>query len=1388
MPESKNKKQEKLEEIQPRPTAPQLSPVTRLVGFCLYNPVIVILILVVTVIGGLMVAPFDWDLGFLPRNPVPVDAIPDIGENQQIVFTEWMGRSPEDVEDQITYPLTVALMGIPRVEEVRSFSYFGFSQIYVVFEDGVDFYWSRSRIIEKLDSLPPGDLPAEVEPTLGPDATALGQIFWYTLQGRDPDGNPVGGWDLDELRTIQDWYVRYYLWGARGIAEVASVGGFQKEYQIDIDPDAMRAHGVSVDDVSRAVRRSNLDVGARNIEINRVEYLIRSRGFIENERDIEQTVIKVNENVPVRVKDVAHVTTGPAQRRGALDIDGSEAVGGVVTVRDGFNPLEAIRNVREVIAGIEPGLPSKPVIDYTQVDRTDVAMFAAGQGFQGYRGAYLNDAEWLSWLGDTPREDWPEWITTSSLEIVPFYDRTDLIYETLGTLGTALTEEILVTIIVIIVLLGHLASSLLVSGVLPLAVLICFIIMKLAGVDANIVSLSGIAISIGAIVDMSIIVSENVFRHLGEASPDENKKKVVLKGASEVGSAVLTAVSTTVISFMAVFTMTGSEGRLFRPLAFTFTSMLVASILIALTVMPVAAYIVFTRRFKSRAIKHLFLGGLAVAGLVLTVAMGMFIAGPTLFLASCCWMGGDYLKGWAGKALRWGPLVIAAAFMLVILARYWEPLGPEPGIHSNIIFLLLTIGGMLGVLELIKRYYPFLLGWCLEHKAAFLSLPVAVILLGLLAWQGFDRMFSFVPMALDPVGIEESDVRHTTLWMEAEERFPGLGREFMPALDEGSFLWMPTTAPHASIGEAIDVMAKQDRAFIAIPEVETVAGKIGRAESPLDPAPISMIETVIQYKSEYKTDDDGRRINYRYDRRRSEFIRDEDGELIPDRRGRPYRKWRDHIRSPDDIWDEIVEAGKIVGTTSAPRLQPIETRLIMLQTGMRAPMGVKVYGPDLESLERVAIDIEEQLRDVPSVRPATVRADRVVGKPYVMIDLDREALARYGMSVEHTQMVIEVALGGMQITRTVEGRERFGVRVRYKRELRDDLEKLGRILLPAMGGNEQVPLEEVADIRYERGPMVIKSEDTFLVAYVTFGMQPGHAEVEVVHQARDHLDRAVAGGRLSIPDGVTYRFAGAYEQQVRAQRTLMIILPVSLFVIFMILYLQFKSTAVSLLVFASILLAWSGGFLLLWLYGEPWFMNFALFGVNMRDMFNMQTFNLSVAVWVGFLALFGIASDNGVVMATYLKQLFERDRPASREKMRELSIEAGSKRIRPCLMTTATTILALLPVLASTGRGADVMIPMAIPAVGGMTFVVLSNFMVPVLYCMLQEFRLPGEHRSFFEKTSTFLKNAVKILLIIIAVFVIIAGVLVTVSARSGEPAVDEAPAEVEEEDPHAHH
>ncbi len=1120
---------------EPQPPAPRESLLDRVIRFCLENKLVVTLLVIAIGVWGVTVAPFDWDISVLPRDPVPTDAIPDIGENQQIVFTEWMGRSPQDVEDQITYPLTVSLLGTPGVRTIRSYSFFGFSSIYIIFKEDVDFYWSRSRVLEKLNSLPSGTLPEGVQPTLGPDATALGQVYWYTLEGRDPDGQPVGDWDLHELRSVQDWYVRYALQSAEGISEVASIGGFVQEYQIDVDPDAMRAFDVSLEDVFQAVRMSNVDVGARTIEVNKVEYVIRGLGFIQSLKDIEQTVIKESENVPVRIGDVASVTLGPALRRGALDKEGAEAVGGVAVVRYGFNPLEAIENIKAKLAEIAPGLPTKAVIDFDRVDREEVARFAAAHEFTPFEGAMPDQKAWLGWLRSTPRDEWPEWVTTSQVTVVPFYDRSGLIRETLGTLDTALVEEILVTIIVVIVMVLHLRSSILISAVLPLAVLMCFIAMKVFGVDANVVALSGIAIAIGTMVDMGIIICENILNHLDEADPSEDRLEVIFRASSEVASAVLTAVSTTVISFLPVFTMTGAEGKLFRPLAFTKTFALIASVIVALTIIPPAAHVLFTGRIKRDRLRRIALFALIVAGVVAGFVLTWWVGAIVAGLGAYHLLAETLPPSWR-RVGPWIANAVAVVLVGVLLTQHWLPLGPDRGLSRNLMFVGGLIGGLLGFFLIFQVWiYRPLLRWCLDNKVLFLTLPTLLVMAGISAWLGFERSFNFVPELVARAGGEAQTVRSSRFWTVAAETFPGLGKEFMPPLDEGSFLYMPTTMPHASIGEVLDVIQIQDQAIHAIPEVDQVVGKLGRVDSPLDPAPVSMIETIISYKSEYITDENGNRLNFRYDEARQEFARDANGELIPDPNGRPFRQWRDEIKSPDDIWDEIVEAAEIPGTTSAPKLQPIAARLVMLQSGMRAPMGVKVKGPDLATIERFALDLERVLKQVPSVEPSAVIADRIVGKPYLEIDIDREAIARYGLKIRQVQDVIEVAIGGKRITTTVEGRERYPVRVRYLRELRDQIETLGRILVAAPDGT-QIPLEQLAEIRYIRGPQAIKSEDTFLVGYVLLDKKPGYAEVDVVEDCQRYLKHMIDQGELVRPAGVSYSFAGNYENQIRRRR------------------------------------------------------------------------------------------------------------------------------------------------------------------------------------------------------------------------------------------------------------
>jgi Cu(I)/Ag(I) efflux system membrane protein CusA/SilA len=1263
-------------------TPEQKSWIGRLLGFCIYNKLVVGLITLFIIGWGVYVAPFDWHLGGWQRNPVAVDAIPDIGENQQIVFTDWPGRSPQDVENQVTYPLTTALLGIPDIKVIRSSSMFGFSSIYIIFKDfsayeklvnGKDFYWTRSRVLEKLNSLPAGTLPAGVQPMLGPDATALGQIFWYTLEGRDKDGKPMGGWDLEELRTIEDWQIRPKLRSAMGVSEVASIGGFVREYQVDVDPDAMRAFGVSIEEVFEAVRQSNIDVGAQTIELNRVEYLIRGIGFIKTTKDIEDAVIKVKENVPVQIKHVAKVVWGPQVRLGALDKAGGEAVGGVVVARYGSNPLEVIKNVKKKIEEISPGLPSKTLADGT----------------------------------------------VSRVTILPFYDRTGLIYETLGTLNDAIYQEVLVTVIVIALMVMHLRSSILISSVMPLAVLGCFIAMKMFGVDANIVSLSGIAIAVGTIVDMGIVICENILKHLDEDPADMPRAEVIHRAASEVGSGVLSACASTIISFIPVFFMGGPEGKLFKPLAFTKTFALFASIVIALTIIPPAAHIIFfPRKIGVKYARTILYSILAIIGLAICFAFS-WLAGLAIVGFAGFYLFRDSIPQRIQKIAPMAANVIVLILVAILLTADWNPLGVQKGLTRNLIFVVLLIGGLMALVLLFQHYYERILGWCLVHKIKFMSIPAALVVLGVFIWFGFDGVFGFMPRVL----------KANPVWSGLAHTFPGLGREFMPPLDEGSFLYMPTTMAHASIGEALDILQKQDEAIGSIPEIESVTGKIGRAESALDPAPVGMIETVINYKNEYITDKAGRRVSFRYDKRKGDFVRDPNGNLIEDPRGRPYRQWREHIRTPDDIWKEILAAAQMPGTTSAPKLQPIAARLVMLQSGMRAAMGVKIKGPDLDAIEKVGLELEKMLRETPGVESSTVIADRIIGKPYLEIVPDRQSLARYGISIEQFQNVVEVAIGGIQVTTTVEGRYRFPVRVRYLRELRGQIETLGRILVPAMDG-AQIPIIQLAEIRYVRGPEVIKSEDTVLVGYVLFDKKPGFAEVEVVENAARVIKEKEDTKEFVRPTGVDITFAGTYENQLHASRTLMVMVPVSLFTIFLVLYFQFRAVSTTMMVFVGVMVSWSGAFLLIWLYAQPWYMNFSMFGVNMRELFQVHPINLSVAVWVGFLALFGISDDDGVIMGTYLDHSFRDKKPATIEQIRQTIIAGGKRRVRAALMTTATTILALIPVFTSTGRGGDIMVPMAIPSFGGMTIEILTMLIVPVLYCAREEFKVKRKRDS----------------------------------------------------------
>jgi Cu(I)/Ag(I) efflux system membrane protein CusA/SilA len=1052
---------------------------------------------------------------------------------------------------------------------------------------------------------------------------------------------------------VQDFYVKYALSAAGGVAEVASVGGFVKEYQVEINPDAMRAFNVSVMDVMTAVQKSNLDIGAETIEMNKVEYLVRGLGYIKSIGDLEEAVVTVRGGVPVRIKDVAFVNFGPATRRGGLDKEGIEAVGGVVVARYGSNPMEVIDNVKAQITAMNAGLPQKTLADGT----------------------------------------------VSKVTLVPFYDRTNLIRETIGTLETALSHEILICIIVVLVLIFNIRASIVISSLLPIAVLTTFIIMRYTGVDANIVALSGIAIAIGVMVDVGVVIVENIVRNMKAAPPPAfpegegdspslverraGGEALIYRSVREVSGALSTGMLTTIVSFLPVFVMQAQEGKLFKPLAFTKTFALISAFILGFALLPTIAYYVLGKWKRNKANEPVKQPDNLFTKLIQYVRQ----------------------KGkWAGT----GIVLFAVVYLLTSV---WLPLGTKTGFFLNLLFVVVAIGLIIGVLWALVVFYERILRWCLDNRRKFMLIPAATLFCGVLIWRN-------------------------------------MGQEFMPALDEGSFLLMPTTMPHTGIEQNRSLIGALDRRITAIPEVELTIGKWGRVNSALDPAPVQMFENTINYRPEYILDENGHRQRFKTNGNgefltpspptplrgdsevylsseeiMSRFSPPEGGWgalLVPDRHGDYFRQWRPHIRNTGDIWQEIVNVTHLPGLTSAPKLQPIEARQVMLSTGMRAPMGLKVSGPDLESIEQGGQALEAALKTVPSILPSTVFYDRAVGAPYVEIQLNRRNMARYGVTVSDLQEVIGAAVGGMTLTTTVEGRERFPVRLRYPRELRDNPEALRRIIIPTATG-VQIPLSEVADIDYAKGAQMIQSENTFLTGYVIFDKQAGQAEVDVVQQADKMLKEGIASGEIRLPAGVSYKFAGNYEQQQRAARRLMIVIPLCLLAILLILYFRFRTITASLIHFSGVFVAFAGGFIMLWLYAQPWFLNFDTSGGNMRDLFGIHPINLSIAVWVGFIALFGIATNDGVLMGTYIHDTFLERNPRTRNDIREAVVTAGLRRVRPAAMTTATTLIALLPVLTSTGKGADIMIPMAIPAFGGMLIQSMTMLVVPVLQCWWRE-------------------------------------------------------------------
>jgi copper/silver efflux system protein len=1070
--------------------------INRIIEWSLHNRLLV-------VCGALLLASF----GIRALYQTPVDAIPDLSENQVIVYADWMGRSPQEVEDQVTYPLSVNLQGLAGVKAVRAASMFGFSLITVVFDDKTDNYFARSRVMERLNYL--GDvLPQGVEPKLGPDATGLGWVYEYYLDV-DPKTSPKSGYDLGQLRSIQDWFIRYQLNAVSGVAEVASIGGQAQQYQIEVSSLKMRDHGVMLMDVMNAVKESNLNVGGKTIEENGMEFVVRGIGLIHSISDLENIVVSQNNGMPIYLKDIATVQLGGDFRRGALDVNGNEVVGGVVVMRNGENAMAVIKAVKDKIVQISSGLP------------------------QG-------------------------------VSIKPFYDRSDLISRTIDTLKHSLTEEIVLVTLVIVIFLFHFRSILIVVLPLPLSILVSFILMNHFGISSNIMSLSGIAIAIGVLVDAGIVMVENVIRQ-GERAENEKCSRlnsteifeVTLAAAKQVGRPIFFAVVIIILAFVPVFALSGQEGKLFHPLAFTKTFAMVGAAILAITLVPV---------------------------LCATLIRGPFQAED---------------KNWLMR-------------------------------------------GLLAI-------YDPVLAWALKHRKTVIGM--AAILLGV-AW--------ILALGLPRPIISEISKVNPGL---ADKLPHGMGSEFMPPLNEGSLLFMPVLLPQVSLTEVQRIMSWQDRVIKDTPEVESVAGKLGRAETPTDPAPAQMIETTIMLK--------------------------------------PESQWRKGMTKDKLIAELTEKLGRVPGYVPG-FLQPIQNRILMVSTGIRAQVGINVLGDNLDAIQQKAFEIERVVRTIPGA--VGVAASRMQGKPYLNIEINRAHLTHYGLRAQDILDVVETGIGGMNVSTVIDGRERIPIQVRLERDERDDIEKLGDILVP-MGMGKYIPLGEVATISRDIGPDEIDSENGQLRVFVQANVE-GRDLGGFVKEAQERIAK-----EIQLPAGMTIEWSGQYEDQIRAEHTLMMIVPTALFIIFLLLYIVYHSLKEAAHVILAVPFALTGGVFLQWLLG----------------------YNFSVAVWVGYIALFGTAIQTGVVMVVYLQEAVARKRAELGDKMSQMdliqAVKDGARlRLRPIVMTVATIVASLLPILWSNRAGAEVMKPLAAPIIGGMVSSLACILIItPIIFAWLREREMKGQ-------------------------------------------------------------
>jgi len=1050
--------------------------------------------------------------GWLALHTIPLDAIPDLSDTQVIIYTEWPGQAPQLVQDQVTYPITTKMLSVPKAKAVRGYSFYGFSFVYVIFEDGTDPYWARSRILEYLSGLT-SRLPQGVAPTLGPDATGVGWAFMYSLNSKDRS--------LAELRSMQDWYLKYQLSSVEGVAEVASVGGFVKQYQVTVDPVKLRAYDVSIRDVGDAIKKSNGEVGGRSIELAEKEFIVRVKGYVEQVSDLEKVAVGVGENgVPVLLRDVATVQLGPDMRRGIAELNGEgETVGGIVVVRYGANARQVINDVKARLDEAMKGLPK------------DVSYTVA-------------------------------------------YDRTALIDRAVKTLEEKLVEESIVVALVCLIFLLHFRSALVAITILPIAVLASFVIMRAQGLSANIMSLGGIAIAIGAMVDAAIIMIENAHKHIEHDGGKKDHWQIIRDAAVEVGPTLFYSLLVITVSFIPVFTLQAQEGRLFKPLAFTKTYSMAAAALLSITLAP--------------------------------VLMGYFIRGKI------------------------------------------------PSEEKNPVNRFL-----------IWAYHP-----CIDFVIRF-RWQVIGAALGIVVWV-------FVPWDfLVTSRLPEGPLRNVSATLGKAFPFQHIGSEFMPPLYEGDLLYMPTTFPGISPTKAREIVQVTDRIIKSFPEVQRAFGKIGRAETATDPAPFDMIETTIMLKDEK----DWPVVD----------IKDPSGKVIAHRR-----------RTVDELVDALNSSIQIPGLTNAWTM-PIKTRIDMLATGIKTPVGIKVAGPNLAELERIASEIEAVVRNVPGT--SSVFAERVMGGNYIEFNIRRDEIARYGLTLGDVQEVLEVALGGMPLTTTVEGLERYAVTLRYDRDFRENLDALKEIVVPTPTG-AQIPLGQLADLKVVRAPMGIKSENAVPNAWIYVDVK--NMDIGTyVQMARRAVDEAVSSGKISVPNGYNIIWSGQYEYMLRAQQRLLLVIPATLLLIILIIYLNTQSAIKTAIVLLAVPFSLVGAFWAIYLLG----------------------YNLSVAVWVGIIALAGLDAETGVVMLLYLDLAYEdwkkRGLMRNVDDLRDAIYHGAVKRVRPKAMTAAVIIAGLTPILWSHGAGADVMKRIATPMVGGVITSTLMELLVyPAIFFIWRSRRL----------------------------------------------------------------